>query len=239
MSAKSTVTCLRSPSRAAFEVRIFSARYFGVYACGESDREAVLGPAAASAWPHFRQNLAPERFDSPHPEQMASRRAPHSSQKAASTAFSYWHRGHCILEPPSLQPELAEAFAYPKAGCPGWASGAPACLMAGPSASGGGALRLQARESRRQLVDESRLVAEALVLLGQPGGLGVELALLPLQLVQQHRWEHVVAHPRRLAVPCPAPPALGSPRRSGRTGGVKHRAKVTPISRLNLPPDGC
>jgi hypothetical protein len=29
-SAKSTVTCLRSPSSAAFEVRIFSARCFGV-----------------------------------------------------------------------------------------------------------------------------------------------------------------------------------------------------------------
>jgi hypothetical protein len=30
MSAKSTVTCLRSPSRAALEVRIFSARCLGV-----------------------------------------------------------------------------------------------------------------------------------------------------------------------------------------------------------------
>ena len=30
MSANSTVTCLRSPSRAAREVRIFSARYVGV-----------------------------------------------------------------------------------------------------------------------------------------------------------------------------------------------------------------
>jgi hypothetical protein len=28
---ESTVTCLRSPSRAAFEVRIFSARCLGVY----------------------------------------------------------------------------------------------------------------------------------------------------------------------------------------------------------------
>jgi hypothetical protein len=113
-SAKRTVTCLRSPSRAAFEVRIFSARCFGVYACGESNREGVLGTAVESR-PHLRQNLAPERFGSPHPEQTDSRRAQHSSQKTPSAAFSCWHRGHCILEPPSPSARMAEAFAYPSA----------------------------------------------------------------------------------------------------------------------------
>ena len=34
MSQKSTVTCLRSPSRALLEVRIFSARCWGVYERG-------------------------------------------------------------------------------------------------------------------------------------------------------------------------------------------------------------
>src|SRR5262245_21551888 len=100
-SAKRTVTCLRSPSSADFETQIFSARCVGVYACRESNGEGVLWTAVESPWPHFRQNLAPERFDSPHPEQTDSRRAPHSSQKAASPAVSCWHRGHGILEPPS------------------------------------------------------------------------------------------------------------------------------------------
>src|SRR5215510_15848204 len=73
MSQKSTVTCLRSPSRAAFEVRIFSARCLGVYAAGEakrwdaerSDAIVVAGapPAAAapsvSRVPHSLQNLWP------------------------------------------------------------------------------------------------------------------------------------------------------------------------------------
>jgi hypothetical protein len=40
------VTCLRSPSSAAFEVRIFSAKCRGVYALGESKRAA--GEAAAT-----------------------------------------------------------------------------------------------------------------------------------------------------------------------------------------------
>src|SRR6516164_5471039 len=44
-SANSTVTCLRSPSRALREVRIFSARCLGVYDCGS--RTAVpCAPAA-------------------------------------------------------------------------------------------------------------------------------------------------------------------------------------------------
>jgi hypothetical protein len=72
----------------------------------------VLGTEVESPRPHFRQNLAPARFDSPHPEQTDSRRASHSSQKTPSAAFSCWHRGHCILEPPSPQPGLTEAFAY-------------------------------------------------------------------------------------------------------------------------------
>jgi hypothetical protein len=47
-SAKSTVTCLRSPSRAAFEVRIFSARCFGVYESGAADFVAGAGRSGAA-----------------------------------------------------------------------------------------------------------------------------------------------------------------------------------------------
>src|SRR5215467_4986763 len=99
-SAKSTVTCLRSPSRALLEMRIFSARCAGVYLSGEVNREALgwLLPLSIwiSAWPHFRQNFAPGRFGSPHAAQAPSRRAPHSSQNAAPTGFSCWHLGQVI-----------------------------------------------------------------------------------------------------------------------------------------------
>src|SRR5262245_7461723 len=99
-SAKSTVTCLRSPSRALLEMRIFSARCAGVLLSGEVNREALgrLLPLSIwiSAWPHFRQNFAPGRLSSPHAVHAASRRAPHSSQNAAPTGFSRWHLGQVI-----------------------------------------------------------------------------------------------------------------------------------------------
>ncbi len=40
-SVNTTVTCLRSPSMALAETRIFSARCFGVYACGEANRSSI------------------------------------------------------------------------------------------------------------------------------------------------------------------------------------------------------
>src|SRR5262245_31485659 len=48
-SLKTTVTCLRSPTIAAFEVRILSARCLGVYACG---LENLVWPAGvlAAVW---------------------------------------------------------------------------------------------------------------------------------------------------------------------------------------------
>ena len=81
------VTCFRSPSRALFEAKIFSARWAG--ARTEADASFVTAPSVlASGWPHFRQNLAPSRFASPQPPHAASSRAPHSSQNAASLGFS-------------------------------------------------------------------------------------------------------------------------------------------------------
>jgi hypothetical protein len=50
-SAKSTVTCLRSPSSAALEVRIFSARCLGVYVSGAGEPTRAAVPAV-TAWPH-------------------------------------------------------------------------------------------------------------------------------------------------------------------------------------------
>src|SRR5262249_21006492 len=61
-SANSTVTCLRSPTRAAPEVRIFSARCCGVYFCGEAG-----AAAPSSRFPHPLQKRAPSGFTCPHP----------------------------------------------------------------------------------------------------------------------------------------------------------------------------
>src|SRR5262245_55811354 len=97
-SAKRTVTCLRSPSSAAREVRIFSARCRGVYAAGEANGATLGSPGrpGASDSPHFRQNFAVSRLASPQPAHPTSSRTPHSSQKTASAGLSCWHRGHGI-----------------------------------------------------------------------------------------------------------------------------------------------
>jgi hypothetical protein len=58
-SAKSTVTCLRSPSRALLEVKIFSARCLGVYVSGEAN----LGPSRPGKRP--RQHRTPHRTSRP------------------------------------------------------------------------------------------------------------------------------------------------------------------------------
>src|SRR4029453_18965898 len=97
-SANNTVTCLRSPSRAAREVRIFSARCFGVYDSGPAKRPAG---SVVSAAPQDRQNFLPGVTGVPHLGQAASSRAPQSSQKRAPESFSAWHRGHFMPEPPS------------------------------------------------------------------------------------------------------------------------------------------
>jgi hypothetical protein len=97
-SAKRTVTCLRSPSSAAFEVRIFSARCLGVYVAGARRIRAgtieVWWRGEPRDSPHFRQNLAPSRLGSLQDGQEASSRAPHSSQNAASARCSRPHWRH-------------------------------------------------------------------------------------------------------------------------------------------------
>src|SRR5438552_18522187 len=64
-SAKSTVTCLRSPSSALRARRIFSARCRGVYARGSGCPEET----SASRRPHSPQNLTPGAFSKPQLEQ--------------------------------------------------------------------------------------------------------------------------------------------------------------------------
>src|SRR5262245_34937881 len=95
-SAKRTVTCLRSPSRALFEVRIFSARCLGVYALGELKLSCpAVGPP--TALPHSRQNLAPAGSSVPHWLHPSASRVPHSRQNFACGGFSCWPRGHFML----------------------------------------------------------------------------------------------------------------------------------------------
>src|SRR5262249_34263910 len=95
--AKRTVTCLRSPSSAAREVRIFSARCLGVYVPGLVKRPAG---SAVSAAPQDRQNFLPGGIGGPQLGQVTPSRAPQSSQKRAPVSFSAWHRGHVMPEPP-------------------------------------------------------------------------------------------------------------------------------------------
>src|SRR5262245_32075924 len=80
-SANSTVTCLRSPSRAALEVRIFSARCLGVYASGEDARDAAAVSAAVIGVPHLLQNRDPRGSSVLHEEQTKLSRAPQPRQK--------------------------------------------------------------------------------------------------------------------------------------------------------------
>src|SRR5262249_4365811 len=64
-SANSTVTCLRSPSRALREIRIFSARCLGVYERG-SGRDVAL--AGATGCPQPGQKGIPAGFVLPQRE---------------------------------------------------------------------------------------------------------------------------------------------------------------------------
>src|SRR5262245_55776789 len=95
-SAKSTVTCLRSPSRAALDVRICSARCFGVYDAGDVAAAAVALPAIGA--PHSWQNLLAGGFGAWQAEQETSRRAPHSPQNFTVAGLSWSHRGHFTPE---------------------------------------------------------------------------------------------------------------------------------------------
>src|SRR6185436_3515460 len=100
MSTKRTVTCFRSPSRALLEVRILSARCFGVYDSAEATRAAPADSSLTGA-PHLLQKRDPAGRSLPHAPQLAPRRAPQPRQKFEAGGFSCWHREHVMPEPPS------------------------------------------------------------------------------------------------------------------------------------------
>ena len=103
-----TVTVLRSPSIAPFDVRIFSARCLGVYAAGEASRKAepggagaavgggagAGGTAATSFAPHSPQNFRVASLGWPQLGHGRGSRAPHSPQNFVPGAFGCWHCGH-------------------------------------------------------------------------------------------------------------------------------------------------
>src|SRR5216684_1952160 len=100
-SAKRTVTCLRSPSRALLEVRIFSARWLGVYACGELNFGSARVVNGTSDLPQPPQNLSLPSFEKPHDGHVEANDKPHSPQNRRPSRFSAWQRGHCMPGPPS------------------------------------------------------------------------------------------------------------------------------------------
>src|SRR5262245_59180167 len=117
-SAKSTVTCLRSPSRAVRDTRICSARCRGVYASGVENRVdtgEVAAPAMGS--PHSVQNFADAVRLVPHLEQRRTRRAPHSSQNLACGAVSWPQREQVMASPGPLFYHTSPRF---ERLCPVW-----------------------------------------------------------------------------------------------------------------------
>ncbi len=96
-SAKSTVTCLRSPAIALRKVRIFSARCRGVYASGEAKRVCPVR-WASTLNPHAPQNRTPSASSAPQDAQERARRAPHSVQKRDDAGSSWRQRGQGMAD---------------------------------------------------------------------------------------------------------------------------------------------
>src|SRR5215831_5634840 len=95
-SAKSTVTCLRSPSRAALEVRIFSARCLGVYVSGVPKVGACGAGEVVSAAPQPPQNFTPGSLENPQDGHASAKGAPHSAQNLRPALLVVPHRGQFI-----------------------------------------------------------------------------------------------------------------------------------------------
>src|SRR5262249_39131118 len=96
------VSCLRSPSRAAFEFRMRSARCFGVYVSGAVKRRGVGpvdGEVDAVGWAHSEQNLVVGESWAPQLAHARARGAAHSSQNFAPGRLSCWHRRHFMRKP--------------------------------------------------------------------------------------------------------------------------------------------
>src|SRR5712691_474902 len=87
VSAKSTVTCLRSPSRALRAVRILSARCLGVYDAGEATLAAGAG-GCVRLWPQALQKRLPGGFTWLHAGHTTSSLVPQALQNHAPTGLA-------------------------------------------------------------------------------------------------------------------------------------------------------
>lgn len=103
MSEKSTVTCFRSPSRAASEVRTRLARGLGAWKYGDANRGETICPVpmAGEGVPQLSQNLLSAVKLVPQTAQRIPNASPHSRQNRASSRFSCRHLRHCITRPPA------------------------------------------------------------------------------------------------------------------------------------------
>src|SRR5262245_4885822 len=63
-------------------------------------REATVA-RALNGFPHSRQNFAPAGSSVPHIAHLRARAVPHSRQNFAWGGFSWWQRGHLIMQPSS------------------------------------------------------------------------------------------------------------------------------------------
>src|SRR5262245_50236484 len=107
-SANSTVTCLRSPSRAAFEVRIRSARCLGVYESGAVNLDHTAPRRGAAHWP---QNLLSGGLAAPQLGQVELSGAAHCPQNFIPAKLSCWHREHFMPSPRDAGPSGREGAA--------------------------------------------------------------------------------------------------------------------------------
>src|SRR5262249_22456005 len=96
VSAKSTVTCLRSPSRALRAVRILSARCLGVYDAGEATLAAGAG-GCARLWPQALQKRLSGGFTWLHAGHTLSSVAPQALQTRAPAGLACWHCGQFMV----------------------------------------------------------------------------------------------------------------------------------------------
>jgi hypothetical protein len=96
-SAKSTVTCLRSPSRVDFDCRILSARCLGVSPGGTRVEPAGARAGTGSTGrAHCGQNRAPAGSSVRHPAQPTARGVAQCMQKRAPGGESRWQSGQLI-----------------------------------------------------------------------------------------------------------------------------------------------
>src|SRR5207245_855295 len=87
ISAKSTVTCLYSPSRTVRDVRIVSTRAVG----GEAGGTGSGGGMASSRCPHPGQNVAGRGTTWPQAWQVSAAGVPQATQNRAVRRRGWWH----------------------------------------------------------------------------------------------------------------------------------------------------